>query len=85
MAGRRALDLRHTAPMVRVGTGRVNGLMMTPRALPYAPRPASSGNSVMPTPEATICRRVSRLVARKSCFSCTSVFAQMSSAWSRRQ
>src|SRR5688572_25156526 len=85
MASRRALDLRHTAPTVRVGTGLTNGRMTTPRAWPYAPRPASSGNRVMPTPAATIWRRVSRLVARKSCFSCTPLPEQMSSAWSRRQ
>src|SRR5688572_23912693 len=47
ITSRRALDLRHTAPMVRVGMGFANGRMVTPRALPYAPRPASSGNSVM--------------------------------------
>ena len=34
MASRRALDLRHTAPMVRVGTGLTKGLIVTPRALP---------------------------------------------------
>ena len=32
MTARRALDLRHTAPMVRVGTGFAKGLMVTPRA-----------------------------------------------------
>ena len=34
MASRRAVDLRHTAPTVRVGTGLTKGLIVTPRALP---------------------------------------------------
>src|SRR5690348_14623571 len=65
----RAVDLRHTAPTCLTGAGLANGRIDTPLACPYAPRVASSGRRVTPAPVATICRRVSRLVARKSCFS----------------
>ena len=41
---------------------------------------ASSGNNVTPAPAATICRRVSRLVARKSCFSSAPTRLQSASA-----
>ena len=48
----------------RTGAGFANGRNTTPRALPYAPRLASSGSSVTPAPVATIWRK--RLEARRA-------------------
>ena len=56
--------LRHTAPTVRKGWGRVKGRTTTPRVPPNGPSAASCGSKVTPAPAATIWRRVSRLVAR---------------------
>ena len=46
IAGSRVVDLRHTAPIVRVGTGLLNCLMRSVRALLPPPPAASSGSSV---------------------------------------
>src|SRR4051812_26014235 len=64
IASPRVLLRRHTAPTVRDGTGFENDFTAKPCPEPNGPRVASSGNNVTPSPAATICRNVSRLVAR---------------------
>src|ERR1700680_3465865 len=66
IAAARVLDLRHTAPTVRLGAGLLNCRMVMPRCDPNGDSTASSGSKVMPSPATTIWRSVSRLVARKS-------------------
>src|SRR5208282_2405856 len=85
MAAARVVDLRHTAPTVRVGAGLLNSRTVSPRCEPNGESTANSGSKVMPSPATTICRKVSRLVARKSSASWTSTRLHTSSAWSRRQ
>ncbi len=85
MAAARVVDLRHTAPTVRVGAGLLNSRMVSPRCEPNGDSTAKSGSKVMPSPATTICLKVSRLVARKSSASRTSTRLHTSRAWSRRQ
>ena len=59
-------DIRHTSPTSRPGRSPVNAIASTPLPRPASAGAALAGNSVTPSPPATICARVGRLVARSS-------------------
>ena len=72
--------LRQYKAIPRVGAGFLNGSSLMYGDFGTGGFTASIGNKVMPTPAATICRRVSRLVARKPSFSLAPDSAHTSSA-----
>ena len=76
---------RQIIAMRRCGAGSENGTRLTPGEFGAGACTESAGISVTPTLALTMCRNVSRLVARKPGFSAAPVIAQTSSAWSRRQ
>ena len=76
---------RQMMAMRRCGTGSLNGTRRMPGEFGAGACTDNAGIKVTPTLALTICRNVSRLVARNPGFSAAPVMAQTSSAWSRRQ